>query len=129
MRLVRWLLGRILTTLDWLTRPALPQRPAAEQARLDRATAGLALYQFQACPFCIKVRRAMRRLGLNIELRDARNDPGHKQTLIAEGGRYQVPCLRIPEADGSVRWLYESDEIISYLRARYVPGDLTQSVS
>lgn len=119
MSIVRWILGRIILLLDWLTRPSPPQRPAEEQQALDRQTANLALYQFEACPFCVKTRRAIRRLGLNIALHDARNDATRRQELERNGGRIQVPCLRIQQDDGSVRWLYESTDIINYLQGRF----------
>ena len=64
----------------------------------------------------MKVRREIRRHGLNIELRDARNDPVHKQALIDGGGRHKVPCLRMKNADGDDTWMYESDDIIAYLK-------------
>ena len=32
------------------------------------------------------------------------------------GGKYQAPCLRISEPNGEDEWLYESDDIISYLK-------------
>ena len=79
----------------------------------------MALYHFQMCPFCVKTRRQIRRLGLNIESRDARNDPKWNQELIDEGGKYQVPCLKITKDDGSVEWMYESTEINKYLEERY----------
>ena len=37
------------------------------------------------------------------------------KTLVDQGGKFQVPCLRI-EHEQQVTWLYESDEIIKYLR-------------
>ena len=61
----------------------------------------------------------MRRLGLNIELRDARNDPQWEQELIEQGGKRQVPCLRINNEDGKVEWLYESKDIKRYLQQQY----------
>ena len=61
----------------------------------------------------------MRRLGLNIELRDARGDMQWRQQLLAEGGRLQVPCLYIPQSSGDAQWLYESDDIIAYLEERF----------
>jgi glutathione S-transferase len=79
----------------------------------------MALYQFKACPFCVKTRRAMKRLGLNIELRDARGDMQWRQQLLAEGGRLQVPCLYIPQSSGDAQWLYESNDIIAYLEERF----------
>ena len=62
-----------------------------------------------------EARRALRRLGLHIELRDAKGDAHWRSELLNEGGRIQVPCLRIPRPDGSVQWLYESDDIIAHL--------------
>ena len=79
----------------------------------------MALYQFNQCPFCVKTRRTVRRLGLNIETRDARNDPRWNQELINEGGKYQVPCLRLVREDGSAEWIYESNNIINYLEKRF----------
>lgn len=116
MNFVRWFLGRLVLGYDLLTRPKPVTRDPAAQQVLDSKTAGLALYQFNACPFCVKVRREIRRHALNIELRDARNDPVHKQALIDGGGRHKVPCLQISGESGQPKWLYESDEIISYLK-------------
>lgn len=124
MKLIRWLLGRLILLVDWLTRPQLPDRPAAEQALVDAQTAPLALYQYRACPFCVKVRREMRRLGLNIELRDVRQDPRWREELRELGGKVQVPCLRIT-TDGDTQWLYESRDIIAYLRQRFASATQT----
>ena len=115
MNFVRWILGRLVLGYDLLTRPKLLTRDAAAQQELDGVTANFALYQFNACPFCVKVRRQIRRHALNIELRDARNDETHKQALIEGGGRHKVPCLRVMNPAGDDTWLYESDDIISYL--------------
>ena len=117
--LIRWPLGQLILLIDFLTSPRPPERAAAEQARIDAETRGMALYQFKACPFCVKARRAMKRLGLNIELRDARGNMQWRQQLLAEGGRLQVPCLYIPQSSGDAQWLYESDDIIAYLEARF----------
>lgn len=116
MNFVRWILGRMVLGYDFLTRPKPVTRSAAEQEKLDARTEKFVLYQFNACPFCVKVRRQIRKYALNIELRDARNDPAHREALIAGGGRHKVPCLRIAGESGADTWLYESDEIVSYLR-------------
>ena len=115
MQLIRWPLGQLILAVDALTAPKPPVRAADVQARINEATRDLALYQFRACPFCVKTRRALRRLGLHIELRDAKGDAHWRSELLNEGGRIQVPCLRIPRPDGSVQWLYESDDIIAHL--------------
>ncbi|MGB5199742.1 MAG: glutaredoxin [Sedimenticolaceae bacterium] len=117
-RLVRWPLGQLILLIDFLTSPKPPLRDPQTQAEIDAATRDLAIYQFKTCPFCVKTRRAIRRMGLNIELRDARNDPQWRQQLLTEGGRLQVPCLYIPGGDGGSRWLYESNDIIAYLEQR-----------
>ena len=119
MASIRWLLGNLILLIDRLTRPRTPNHPPSVQAELDRQTQGLSLYQFRACPFCVRVRRVIRRLGLNIELRDAKNDPRWRSELTEQGGRYQTPCLRIQQDDGSVRWLYESRDIGQYLDERF----------
>jgi len=119
MGAIRWLLGRIILFFDWLTQPKKPAHSPEKQAELDAQTAKMAMYQYAACPFCVKTRRAMRRLGLNIELRDAKNNPQHRGELEQQGGKQQVPCLRIENTDGSVSWVYESNDIIDYLQKRF----------
>ena len=124
--LIRWPLGQLILLVDFLTSPQAPQRAPLEQAKIDMATRDMALYQFKACPFCVKTRRAMKRLGLNIELRDARHDPTWRRQLLAEGGRLQVPCLYIPAGSGDAQWLYESSDIISYLEQRFSDSEAAQ---
>jgi len=119
---VRWVLGQIIIFIDWVTRPKPVQRSAETQKEVDEQTQNMALYQFQQCPFCVKTRRQIRRLALNIESRDARNDPQWNQELINDGGKYQVPCLKITAANGSVQWLYESTEINQYLDEKFAAG-------
>lgn len=82
----------------------------------EKNTQGLALYHFETCPFCQKVRRAMAELGVDLELRDTRQNPAFREEQVSGGGKGQVPCLRIEKA-GEVTWLYESDAIIDYLKA------------
>ena len=118
MQTIRWILSKIILFLDWLTSPKQPGHTAEKQAELDAQTANMSIYQYAACPFCVKTRRAVRRLGLNIELRDAKNDPQFRLELEQEGGRQQVPCLRIEEPDGTT-WMYESSDIVDYLEQRF----------
>lgn len=116
---IRWILGYIIYILDFLTRPSKPKYTAEKKAELDAATSNMALYHFKLCPFCVKTRRRVRKLGLNIELRDARNDPKWNTELIKEGGKYQVPCLRITDDSGEVKWIYESTQINDYLDQQF----------
>ncbi|MGD8547305.1 MAG: glutaredoxin [Thiohalophilus sp.] len=118
-RTVRLIMGPFMLLYEVLTTPRGIQRAPEQQEAIDMQTRQLALYQFRTCPFCIKVRRTIKRLSLNIELRDARNDPVHRTALLEGGGQIKVPCLRINEEDGKERWLYESNEIIDYLQRRF----------
>jgi glutaredoxin len=115
MKFVRWFLGRIILLLDFIFTPRSKKRPPNEQVKLDKQTEQLKLYQFKACPFCVKVRRAIKREGLNIEVRDAKNNAQYRQELAEQGGKVKVPCLRIAEGN-KVTWLYESSDIVSYLQ-------------
>jgi len=116
---IRWVLGQIIIFADWATRPTPVQRTPQLQDEVNTQTKNMALYQFQQCPFCVKTRRQLRRLALDIETRDARNDKKWNQELISEGGKYQVPCLKITNNDGSVQWMYESTEIGKYLEEMF----------
>ncbi len=91
------------------------ERSVDEQAKLDQLTSKMALYQFNSCPFCIRVQHAIKQSALNIEFRNILDDPEHRDDLIAGGGKSQVPCLRIQHDDGSDTWLYESSDIVAYL--------------
>jgi glutaredoxin len=116
---LRLILGPILLLLERLSVVKGLTRSPEAQAEVDRQCRDLALYQFRTCPFCIKVRQEIRRLSLNIELRDAQADDVHRQALIEGGGRAMVPCLRIADGNGGARWMYESGDIIAYLRERF----------
>jgi glutaredoxin len=109
----------LILAWDAITMRRPLERSADEQARVDGETARLRLYHFEACPFCRKVRRDVRLLGLKLEHHDIKKDPARREELIAGGGKRQVPCLRIAESDGSVRWLYESRDISRYLTERF----------
>jgi len=102
-----------------LFQPAPLVRTVEEQMRVDGETAFLSLYHFGVCPYCQRVRRAITRLALKIELRDIRTDQGAHEELIRAGGQDQVPCLRVREPGVGERWLYESADIIDYLAKRF----------
>ncbi|HCW21844.1 glutathione S-transferase N-terminal domain-containing protein [Achromobacter sp.] len=111
-------LGQLIVAGDALTRPRPQKRSPQGQATVNKEAAALALYQFHACPFCVKTRRAMHRLNVPVALHDAKADPQAREQLLAGGGKVKVPCLRIEEAGGT-RWMYESSEIIAYLEKRF----------
>jgi glutaredoxin len=118
INLIRNLLGSIIVIVDYVTRGSKLKRSAEAQQQVQKDIQSLSLYQFFACPFCIKTRRAMHKLNLPITKRNASNGSTYRDELLKEGGKIQTPCLRI-EQDGKVEWLYESSEIIRYLQKRF----------
>lgn len=115
MKLIRAILSVLILTWDRLFSPQEPNRSPEAQRAIDLQTRSLSLYQFEGCPFCVKVRRQIKRLGLKIELRDAQNNAQFESELLQGGGERQVPCLRIQKSDGQVEWMYESSVINEYL--------------
>ncbi|MFJ4145322.1 glutaredoxin family protein [Pseudomonas sp. NPDC089734] len=118
MKALRVGLGQLVILVDFITRPSRKKRDPQAQAAVDQSARDLTLYQFHACPFCVKTRRTLRRLNVPVALRDAKNNENDRQTLLNEGGKIKVPCLRIQEGD-KVTWMYESGTIIDYLNQRF----------
>jgi len=115
MTLIRWILGIIILSLDFLTRPKPMKRDHNTQNKINDITKNMSLYQYKACPFCVKVRRKLRKYSLNIELKDAKNNNTNKNDLKTLGGKLKVPCLRIENNKSDIQWLYESKDIINFL--------------
>ena len=79
----------------------------------------LALYHFDGCPYCGRVRDAIARLGIQVELRDVHASDRHLDDLVGATGRQMVPCLRIAGPGGEDRWMHESADIVRYLEQRF----------
>ena len=118
LRLLREGSGRVLILIDWLFKPSVVKRNDEEQAKVDQETKILKLYQFYACPFCVKTRRAIKRLNLKVETRDAQTTGKFRKELEISGGKIKVPCLKL-EGAGEATWIYESNDIIKYLDERF----------
>jgi len=114
MKILRSIIGKALLLLNFFTQPSVGKRSDELQREVEEELKSYSLYQFSACPFCIKVRRVMRKLNLPIELRDANADKSIKAELLAKGGSSKVPCLRIGDS-----WMYESNDIIKYLEEKF----------
>ena len=122
MSIIRLILGKLILLFNWLFTPRGMQREPELQAQIDEQTASLKLYQYEACPFCVKVRRAIKRQALNIETGDVKRSESAREELLAGGGELKVPCLRIDEGERGYQWMYESKDIIGYLDRRFVAG-------
>ncbi len=76
------------------------------------------LYEFPTCPYCFRVNRALKNMGLQIESRNIHQSQQFASELMQGGGRTMVPCLRIENEKG-VQWMYESSDIIAYFKQKF----------
>ena len=82
-----------------------------------RPEKALILYEYEACPFCRKVREALTALDLQAEIRPCpRGGKRFRPEVIAQGGREQFPYLVDPNTNVA---LYESDAIVRHLFDHY----------
>jgi glutathione S-transferase len=102
-------------------------------ATLARAGAGMAtvgmgrrpeklleLYEFEACPYCRKVREALSALDLDAMIFPCpRGGPRFRERVRSRGGKAQFPWLVDPNTG---REMYESDDIVRYLFSTYGDG-------
>ena len=118
-RAAHYIIGPFILLWDFLTPPRGMVRSAEAQQQIDADTSKLVRYQFKMCPFSVIVRRAVKRLSLNIETRDALREESSREQLLKGGGKIKVPCLRITDDQGNNTWMYESSDIIQYLQERF----------
>ena len=81
----------------------------------------LQLFEFEACPFCRKVREAISILDLDVLVFPCPKDGQvYREYVKEQGGKSQFPYLVDPNTDFAA---YESDDIIKYLFRTYGPSD------
>ena len=74
MKVIRWILGRLIILLDFIFSPKPILRDKTSQDLVNTITNRYKLYQYYACPFCVKVRRFLRKESINIEFIDAKDE-------------------------------------------------------
>ena len=80
----------------------------------------LELYDFEACPFCRKVRETLCALDLEVVIYPCpKNGTRFRPKVVELGGKPQFPFLVDPNTG---KQLYESDEINIYLATTYGTG-------
>jgi|TARA_B110000444_G_scaffold192312_1_gene182194 glutaredoxin len=115
---IRWILGSLILFLNWVFSPKSITRNSVLQNEIDQQFAGYTLFHYPACPFCVKVRRVMKKYNLSLKLVDPRNCETGMQDLMEGGGILKVPCLKIQNSDEAITWMYESSSIISFLESQ-----------
>lgn len=79
----------------------------------------LELFDFEACPYCRKVREALCELDLDYLCRPVAHGSPRRAVLRRRGGKVQVPYLVDPNNSTE---MYESDDIVVYLHSQYGLG-------
>uniref|UniRef100_A0A0C9RQ24 TSA: Wollemia nobilis Ref_Wollemi_Transcript_26295_1278 transcribed RNA sequence n=1 Tax=Wollemia nobilis TaxID=56998 RepID=A0A0C9RQ24_9CONI len=108
---------------------SISRLPWGSKALLDVATMReekgqperlLQLYEFEACPFCRRVREAFTELDLSAEIYTCpKGSVRHRELVRRAGGKEQFPYLVDPNTGVS---LYESGDIVKYLFQKYGGG-------
>lgn len=82
----------------------------------------LQLFEFEACPFCRRVREAVTELDLSVEIFPCpKGSKRHREMVRRLGGKEQFPYLVDPNTGVS---MYESGEIVKYLFQQYGQGKI-----
>jgi len=90
---------------------------AAAAVRLEKP---IVIYEFEACPFCRRVRELVTYLDLEVEVRPCpKGSIRHRNEVASLGGKQLFPYM-IDENTGTS--LYESADIANYLLATYGQG-------
>ncbi len=111
-------------TLDLMSSTGVSLLRGANGIRIghlgERAEQPIELYEFEACPFCRKVREAICILDLDAFIKPCPKG-GHRfrDELLERGGKLQFPYMVDPNTGEA---FYESDDIVRYLFERYGAG-------
>ena len=79
----------------------------------------LEMFEFEACPYCRKVREVLSELDLEYISRVAARGSANREILRARGGKVLLPYFIDPNTGTE---MYESEDIIDYLHEVYGAG-------
>jgi len=119
MKTIKKIIGSILAAINDKTLPQKGHRSAEIQKKVLKEISSFSIYEFSTCPYCMRVRRALHRLNLPIELRNIKQNNKFRIELIEQGGKVQVPCLKIENHGEPDKWMYESKEIVRFLESKF----------
>ncbi|KAK3034099.1 hypothetical protein RJ639_034079 [Escallonia herrerae] len=108
-----------LARLPWGSRSLSGSLDSQDTIRVDPPMR-LQLFEFEACPFCRRVREAITELDLSVEVYPCpKGSVRHREVVRRIGGKEQFPFLVDPNTGIST---YESSEIVKYLFQQYGQG-------
>ena len=86
----------------------------------------LTLYYRPTCSYCQDVLGEAETFGVSIRLKDISSDAALASELMEHGGKRQVPFL--VDSEKGIK-MYESEDIIDYIKAYKAPGITTSPMS
>ncbi|KAE8022300.1 hypothetical protein FH972_008110 [Carpinus fangiana] len=108
-----------LARLPWGSN-ALSESSHSQEILTSDPPMNLQLFEFEACPFCRRVREAMTELDLSVEVYPCpKGSVRHREMVRTSGGKEQFPFLIDVNTGIS---LYESGDIVNYLFQQYGKG-------
>ncbi|OVA00132.1 Glutaredoxin [Macleaya cordata] len=108
-----------LARLPWGSR-SLSESSTDQEIGTKDPPMRLQLFEFEACPFCRRVREAITELDLSVEVFPCpKGSLRHREMVREMGGKEQFPFLVDPNTGIS---MYESGEIVKYLFKQYGQG-------
>lgn len=94
--------------------------------KYPRPELALQLFEFEACPYCKKVREALAMLDLDAVIYPCpKEGPTWRKFVEEKEGKTQFPYLVDPNKNTS---MFESDVIVHYLWTMYGDGDVPESL-
>ncbi len=109
-------LAPINTISSVLASAARPFSGRGSRSRTEQPEQLLELYNFEASPYCRKVREVMCELDLDYLCHNVAKRGARRPQLVARGGKMMVPYLIDPNTGVE---MYESEDIVAYLRRTY----------
>nr|XP_048331362.1 uncharacterized protein LOC107421442 [Ziziphus jujuba var. spinosa] len=108
-----------LARLPWGSRSLSKSISSNEIATLNPPMR-IQIFEFEACPFCRRVREAITELDLSVEVYPCpKGSVRHREMVRRFGGKEQFPYLVDPNTGIS---MYESGDIVKYLFQQYGQG-------
>ncbi|HZO12601.1 MAG TPA: glutathione S-transferase N-terminal domain-containing protein [Polyangiaceae bacterium] len=93
-----------------------PRGRRARSPRKEQPAKMLELYNMEASPYCRKVREELCELDLDYHVKNVAKRSTRRPQLVDRGGKMMVPYLVDPNTTSE---MYESDDIIAYLKKTY----------
>ena len=93
------------------TRGLSANKPAARQPEQT-----IELYEFEACPYCRKVREVLSEMDLEYISRPCARGSSTRHAVVERGGRRMFPYLVDPNTGAE---MFESADIVAYLEETY----------